>query len=155
MRGPGPLRGGGVVPKERKEEGQIGKSMARIRDRAVHHVGISSSICPPQNKLRLEGHIARMKATFKYNQYEWRTNSLHATVFTSNVTTHQAMPDAVLIAVVPGRNNDTLHPHIVIGFSFFLRLRASKAVAHGHSCRLEDNFLNSIVKDFTAVIPTR
>jgi len=65
------------------------------------------------------------------------------------------MPDAVLIAVAPARSNDTLHPYIVIDVSFILTLRASKGVAHGLSCRLEDNLLNSIVKDFTAIIPTR
>jgi hypothetical protein len=65
------------------------------------------------------------------------------------------MPDTFHTAEVPGRSNDTLHPYIVIDISFFLRLRASKGVAHGPSCRLEDNFLNSIVKDFTAIILTR
>jgi len=43
----------------------------------------------------------------------------------------------------------------VIDISFFLRLRVFKLVAHGSSCRLEDNSLNWIVKDFTAIIPTR
>ena len=64
------------------------------------------------------------------------------------------MPDAILTAEVPGRSNDKLHPYISIDISFFLRLPASEEVAHVPTCRLEDNFLNSIVKDFTVIIPT-
>jgi len=58
-------------------------------------------------------------------------------------------------AIEPGGRNEALHPYIVIDFSFFLRLRGCKGVAHGSSRRLDDNFLHAIVKDVTAIIPTR
>jgi hypothetical protein len=43
------------------------------------------------------------------------------------------MSEAVLIAVVYGGRNETLHPSIVVDI-YLLRLRGSQEVAHGPSC---------------------